>query len=112
MEEDGENPPIRVLSVGDVELEEQAPDVGLDGPFAEDQPFGDSSVRHPLRHQAEYLVLTLGELSKAAQAGIPVEERGNHLRVERGASVGDSTDGAEEIRDVQHPVLQQIAEPT
>jgi hypothetical protein len=75
-------------------------------------PFGDTSVGHPLRHQPEYLVLALGELSKAVLAGIAVEERGNDLRVERGASVGDSTDGAEEIRDVQHTVLQQIAEPT
>ena len=111
MEEDGENPPIGVLNVGDVEFEEQPPDVGLDSSFAEDQPFGDTGVGHPLGHQAEYLVLALGELSKAVLAGIAVEQRGNHLRVERGASVGDSTDGAEEIRDVQHPVLQQIAEP-
>ena len=80
MEEDGDNPPIGVLNVGDVEFEEQPPDVGLDGPFAEDQPLGDTSVRHPLRHQPEYLVLALGELTKAVQAGIPVEERGNHLR--------------------------------
>jgi hypothetical protein len=38
------------LAVGDVELEEQPPDVCLDGPFAEDQPFGDAGVGHPLRH--------------------------------------------------------------
>jgi hypothetical protein len=93
VEKDGENPPIGVLNVGDVELEEQPPDVGLNGSFAEDQPFGDTCVGHPLRHQPEYLVLALGELSKAVKASIPVEERGDHLRVERGASGGDSTDG-------------------
>ena len=56
--------------------------------------------------------LALGGLSKAVLAGIAVEQRGNHLRVERGASAGDSADGAEEVRDVQHPVLQEVAEPT
>ncbi len=43
---------------------------------------------------------------------LAVEQRGDHLRVERRASVGDSCDGAEEVRNVQHPVLQQITEPT
>jgi hypothetical protein len=28
--------------------------MGFDGPFTEDQPLGDTDVRHPLRHQPEH----------------------------------------------------------
>lgn len=34
VEEDGVNPPVGVLAVGNVELMKQPADVGLDGPFA------------------------------------------------------------------------------
>jgi hypothetical protein len=112
VDEDGEDPPIGVLTIGNVELEQQPPNMGFDGPFAEDQPFGDTSVRHPLRHQPEHFVLTLGELGEAVLAGLAVEQRGDHLRVERRASVGDSCDGIEEVRNLQHPVLQQITKST
>ena len=80
VDEDGENPSIGVLTIGNVELEQQAPNMGFDGPFAEDQPFGDTSVRHPLRHQPEHLVLTLGEPGEAVLPGLAVEQRGDHLR--------------------------------
>ncbi len=79
VDEDSENPSIGVLTIGNVELEQPPPNMGFDGPFTEDQPFGDPSVRHPLGHQPEHLVLTLGELGKAVLAGLAVEQGGDHL---------------------------------
>ena len=85
--------------------------MGLDGPFAEDQAFGDAGVRHSLCHQPKHFLLAVGELGESVLVGAAVEQRGDDLGVECGASVGDSCDGAEEVRDVQHPVLEQVAEP-
>ncbi|MDF3046613.1 MAG: hypothetical protein K0R30_2841, partial [Ornithinibacter sp.] len=65
VEEYGKHSPIGVLTVGDVEFEEQSPDVGLDGPFAEDQVFGDAGVRHSLCHQPKHFVLAMGELGES-----------------------------------------------
>jgi hypothetical protein len=99
VKEYGEHPPIGVLAVGDVEPEEQAPDMGLDGPFADEQALGNTRDRHPLRHQGEHLALTFGELGEPVLASASIEQRGDDVGVECGASLGDPSDGPAEVRE-------------
>ena len=49
----------------------------------------------------------------SSRAGLPLaasEELADHLRVDRGAALPDSPHGIQEVVDLEHTVLEQVAE--
>jgi hypothetical protein len=82
--------------------------VGLDRALRQPQAGGHPCVRPALRHQGEDLQLALGQRVQGRTA--PHERRDDH-RVERTATASDAPDRVEELVDVEHAVLQQVAEP-
>ena len=48
--------------------------------------------------------------SSALHRARRADQRRDDLRVERRAAVGDAARGVEEVVDVEHPVLEQVAE--
>jgi hypothetical protein len=83
--------------------------VALDGARAELELAGDGPVRPPFGDERQHLALALGEgVEQGASA--PADEGRDHLRVERRAAVGDAFDRVDELRDVAHAVLEQVAD--
>ena len=100
---------MRVLSRGQVELHQHAADVPLDGSLGQHQAARDADVGEALGHQREYLALALGQ-HRQPVGGVAADERGHDLRIERRAAARDAHGRLDELADVEHPVLEQVAE--
>src|SRR5262245_52753013 len=97
------------VAVLDVQLEQHVTYVGLDRAVAEDQPVCDPGVGQALGHQLQHPALALGQPREWATGGRG-DQFGDHLRIERGPAGGDAPGRREELVDLQHPILQQVAE--
>ena len=79
----------RLHSVPQVQLGQDVPDVGLDGAFLHDKPFGDLGIGQALGHQPEHVELPAGQRA---------EHRGNIPRGPDGAGeAADETPGGEGV---------------
>lgn len=107
--EDGEDAPVSVAMVGDVELGEDVSDVSFDGAVADKEASGDCVVGESLGHEGEDFAFAFGQ---AVERGVVVlcDERGNDFRVERRASIGDAFGRCEELADFEDAVFQEVAE--
>ena len=81
----------------------------LDRLLGQPQALGDAGIRPPLGHQREHLALARRELVECAAPGRG-DQRGHHLRVQRRAARGHAPRRLEEVVDVEHAVLEQVAE--
>ena len=70
----------------------------------------DSGVRLALRHQPEHLALARGELGQGVVFLRRKQQLLHHLGVERRAAVHDAFRRLEKLVDVEHAVLEQVAE--
>src|SRR4029453_1207856 len=107
--EHGKDAAIVVLAVRQIELAEDRLDVALDGARAEKELLADRAVRAALGDEREDVALAVGQLLER-RAAAATDERLHDLRVERGSARGDALDGADELGDVAHAVLQQVAD--
>lgn len=107
--EDGEDAPVSVAMVGDVELGEDVSDVCFDGAVADKEASGDCVVGESLGHEGEDFAFSFRQ---AVERGVVVwcNERGDDFRVERGASIGDAFGRCEELADFEDAVFQEVAE--
>ena len=110
MRQHGEDAAVAVLALGHAELQEQVAHVRLDRALAEVEALGDAGVRESLRHQLEHLALALGQLGERAVGARPRDEARDDLGVERRAALGDALRRGQELTDVEHAVLQEVAE--
>ncbi len=92
------------------ELLEDARDVLLDRADGEHELLGDAGVRAALGHQPEHLELARRQPLERAACASPREELRDDLGIERRAAVRDAPDGVDEVGDVHHAVLQQVAD--
>ena len=92
------------------ELGEDRRDVLLDRGGRDHQHLRDALVRAPFGHQLEHLALARRELVEGALLALAAEELLDDLRVDRGAAASDAPHGLEEVVDLEHAVLQQVAE--
>jgi len=61
-------------------------------------------------HELEDLAFT-GRQRVQRRVAPASEQLGDHFGVQRGAAMGDSVQGLEELIDPAHPVLEQVADP-
>ena len=92
------------------ELEEDRVDVRLDRPRAEEEPAADALVGEPFGHQGEHLALARRQLVDRALVVLPAEQLRDHDRVDRRAAAADAPDAVEKVVDLEHAVLEQVAE--
>ena len=74
------------------------------------EALGDARVGEPLGHQLEHLALAFGELGERVVVACGETRPRDDLRVERRAAAGDALGRGEELADVEHAVLEQVAE--
>jgi len=108
--DDREHAAVRVPVEGQAELSEDRADVGLHGLLRDPELSGDSGIRLPFRHEAEHLAFARGELGQGVVVLRRKEELLHDLGVERRAAVADAFRRLEEVVDVEHAVLEEIAE--
>ncbi len=95
---------------GRFELHQHAADVPLDGPLGQHQPARDAAVGEALGHQREHLALA-GAQHREPVGRAAAHQRGDDLRIERRAAARDALRRFDEVGDVEHPILEQVAEP-
>src|SRR4051812_3893349 len=101
---------MSISRIEDAQLLEDAPHMGLDGSFGDDERFGDGGVRETLGHEREYLSFARRQFGYRVVESGRREEPAHDLGVECGPTRGDSLQRVEEVLDVQDAVLEQIAE--
>ena len=101
---------VGILALRDTELEQHVAHVRLDRPLAEEQALGDPHVRQPLGHALEDLVLARRELVQRIVLRARREQPRDDLRVERRPAFRDALRCGQELSDLEHPVLEQVAE--
>ena len=79
-------------------------------PADDDESTCDGAVRESLGHQFEDLALPRGQMLEFARSLRSTQYLAHHFGIDRAASVGDSPEGDEEIRHVDHPVLEEVAD--
>src|SRR3954449_6686007 len=87
-----------------------ARDVLLHGALADRQPLADPLVRASLGDQREHLALARGQRRQRPDVMGAREQTGHNLRVERGAPRGYAPERADEVVNVGHAVLEEVAE--
>jgi hypothetical protein len=92
------------------ELPEDRVHVRLDGLRADDELLADPAVRQPFGHQRQHLALARRELAERIVLASPPEELADDLGIDRRPSLPDAPDGVQEVVDLEHAVLQQVAE--
>ena len=65
--EDGQYPAVAVVGLGEVDLEQDVPDVPLDGAFTDDESPGDRGIVQAFSHQREDFTFAVGK--RAARSG-------------------------------------------
>ena len=98
--------------LGQPQLVEQGVDVLLDRAFGEEQALGDGRVVLPLRHLLEDLPLSVGQLCerRMGQSLLPVDQPLHDLGVEHRAALGHLFQRADQLIQVGHAFLQQVAQ--
>jgi hypothetical protein len=94
----------------ELELGEDAGNVGLDRLRREKERVADRLVRATLGHQRENLALTLGQVVERHPGTPSAHELGDDLWVDDGATAGDPPDRIGEIVEVVNAVLEQVAD--
>jgi hypothetical protein len=70
----------------------------------------DGGVGAPLRHEPQDLALARGQDGERVDASRRTEKLGDDFGVQGGTSYGDPLERFDEVADVGHPVLQQVAD--
>src|SRR5581483_12445236 len=97
------------LGLRQSELVDDAVYVLLDGADGEDERARDSRVRAALGHELEHLALACGERLERLRATVPDQLR-HDLGIKCGSAGADPSYGIDEVGDVEHAVLEQIAD--
>jgi hypothetical protein len=105
-----ENPPVPVGIVDQAKLLEHLGDVGLDRTFGDEQPCGDRLVGQPLGDEGEDFSLTVGEPVKRIRLPASADQPRHDRRVDDTFAVAQATQGISQDRDVEHPLLEQVAD--
>jgi hypothetical protein len=93
----------------ETELGEDVVDVLFDRAAADHQRFRDRGVGQALGHQRQHLALAGGQgTQRVAAAG---QQLTDDLGVEDTAAIGHPLQRPDELIDVRHPVLEQVADP-
>ena len=71
---------------------------------------GDGGVGAALGHESQDLALAGGQDGERVGAARRAQELGHDFGVQGGTSYGDALEGFDEVADVGHPVLQQVAD--
>ncbi len=82
----------------------------LDRALAQVEALGDPCVGQALCHQLEHLAFALRELGERIVFAPRRDEARDYLRVERRATLGNALGCSEELADLEHAVLEQVAE--
>jgi hypothetical protein len=80
------------------------------GRLTDDELLGDGGVGVTLSHQSENLAFTLGQGSKGPVVATSGEQVTYDIGVDDRATRGDAVEAVEEVTDVAHPVLEQVAD--
>ena len=110
--EHGEDSAMVVGRLQEVELRQDARDVGLDRLLVEHELPRDRRVGASLRHEAEHLAFSRGEPAESVLRLMLPEQRADDVRVEDGAPFGHRGQRVDQRRHVQHVILEQVAEPS
>ena len=108
--DDGQHPSMVLFGLGDLELAQDAPHVLLHGALRDDELPGDSRVRPSLSHQRQHLTFSCRERSERVVTAPSADEFLDESRVDDGAASGDACDLVDELDDVSHPSLQEVAD--
>src|SRR5882724_1120920 len=98
-----------VRSRSEPELGKDVVHVGFDRLGAEHELVADAPIRPPFSHQGQHLPFARRQLLQRILHAATAEELRDDLRVDRCPPATDTPDGLEEIVDLDHPVLQQVA---
>ena len=82
----------------------------LDAGGRQVQGLRDRLVGAPFGDECQDLALAAAQARQAGVVRAAVEQLGHDLRVEDHRPVGDTVQGVEEVDDVSHPVLEQVAQ--
>jgi hypothetical protein len=85
-------------------------DVRLDRPLGDDEALGDGAVGQAFGEQFEHLALASGELVQGARVAPSAEQSRDDRRIDDGLAVGESAQRVDEDRDVEHALLEQVAD--
>ena len=96
---------------GQIQFRKDRLDVLFDRAFTDKQSFGDGAVRSSFRHQTEHFALTLAELNDPVIPAAANENLLDDLRIEHRATRRDAFQVRDELADIGHAFLQQIADP-
>src|ERR1700761_507285 len=110
----GQDPAVVVVGGLQVELVEDRRGVLGHRPLGDDQALGDGRVRPALGHQRQHLALAPAEgadraVARAAGHGAG-QQAGDHLGIHGAAARRHPVDRGHELRAVEHPVLEQVAD--
>src|SRR5438067_4517135 len=94
----------------EVELGEDGGYVALDRLLGEGEVAGDGGVRPALCDKGEHLTLAVGEPGEALLRRVAPEQAGHDVGVEDGAAAGHGRERIDEGRDIEHAVLEEVAE--
>ena len=106
----GEHAPVVVLAVGEPQPLEDGLDMPFDRAGAEVELLGDRSIGSALCKQGKHRAFAVGELFQGRSSAAP-DEAFHDLWIEGGAARGDAFHGVDELADVAHTVLEQVAHP-
>src|SRR3954468_8013019 len=109
MGEDREHAAMIVGRRYQLELREDAGDVGLDRLGGQEEALADRLVRAALGDEGEDLALPLGQVVERDAGATPADELGDHLGVDDRPASRDSTDGVGEVLEILDAVLQEIS---
>src|SRR3981081_169975 len=93
------------------ELGEDAGDVGLDGPDAQEELFRYPEVGPPLRHVPKHLKLALVQGGTHAWLPFPAKQPPHDDRVDDGLALGHPPPALHERVGVGHAIFQQVTDP-
>jgi hypothetical protein len=85
--------------------------VCLDGALGHEQAARDRAVGEALRDEAEGLAFARGQLAERVVPALPSDESRADGRVDNRLSLADAAERIDEDGDVDHALLQQIADP-
>jgi hypothetical protein len=92
------------------QLAEDVADVLLDGAIGNHEPVGDGAIGAAFGHEGEHIAFSLGQCGQGTGVASGVQHPADDLGVERGAAGRDAGDRVDELADVGHPVLEQVAD--
>src|SRR6266545_886639 len=111
VDEHGADSPVVRGGDGESELAHDVANVRLDRVRCDEEPVRDAAVGQALGHQGEDLSFPDGQpVERIALAGSADELR-DEGRIDDGLARGDALERSDEVADVEHTVLQQIADP-